>query len=658
MKRSYCLILLTIFCLGIAGRAIAAETPAQKWEGLLDVTYKFSWYPQADLKKLLDLKATENGQSLQEYRDRKLEKVTGGKSPEIRVAADGFITGLPWRDYYRLALAEYCLFLVTDQPDHLHNAQAALSVLGPKADRPEIQYWNYVFKAQQACLDKDRMAFIQATYHIWQDVILRMEIEAVSYPSEGAQVGFVRSLPYLYENVAHLVIRRAIIEQEIPNLWPLSALILDIQPKLTVKNGYKTMVDQVVERMRGPGSDNKNINFAVALLQATSKRYDFEDEKDKTLLPSKYNEASRYYQLAYDWASTPKGKMAILTQQMGFLNYTLSRFSDHREMLVSKQFFGDLPPRAGDKLTKAVQLFDKFAAPSVQKEAGRAEGFTDRGNYLQGMHRLWDSTAKLAIVLSDFYQAGHGANNIFAAVQPLKTYFDQFNRYALSNAAVLPDNAYFQAAYAAKQMGSLYRERARFNVDQKDDARAFAYQFAAAEIFPLDIPDILQLAYQASLDGQARKYFHASSPLGTHLRTSRCAQSWPSRNANAFGSMLALVPTVVPAVLNQPFGLLEHLPKEEISEDKLFSRVVAMVRNGDAASQKQLDPAPSASVKGDPVGGNSQVSASGGEKFPFFDLKSQLYGSPESPIHNYLRTLFNEVPFQNHQYVILLHQLG
>lgn len=111
-------------------------------------------------------------------------------------------------------------------------------------------------------------------------------------------------------------------------------------------------------------------------------------------------------------------------------------------------------------------------------------------------------------------------------------------------------------------------------------------------------------------------------------------------------------------VLDHPFGLLERLPKEEISEDQLFNRGVAMVRNGDGVSQMKSAPASSASARMDPVDQKAQMSASGGETFPFFDLKSQLFGSPDSPIHNYLRTLFNEVSFQNHQYVILLHLLG
>jgi len=37
----------------------------------------------------------------------------------------------------------------------------------------------------------------------------------------------------------------------------------------------------------------------------------------------------------------------------------------------------------------------------------------------------------------------------------------------------------------------------------------------------------------------------------------------------------------------------------------------------------------------------------------FFEFKSELYGATDSPVHLFLRTLFNEIPYENHQYVAL-----
>lgn len=652
MKRMLYLILLLVFSLAVGGRVEAADTAAQKWDSLVDVTYKFSWYPRADLQKLLELKAVEHGQSLEEYRAALLAEVTGGRAPAGQVHPDHFVSGLPWRQYYRLSLAEFCLFLSTDRAVHLQNAQAALTFLEAKTTQPEIEFWSHLYRAHAASLAKNREAFITEMYRLWQNVIIRFELEARQFPSVAAQAGFVRSLPFLYENVIHLLLRKAILEQEIPELYPLNALILDLQPKLTVENGYKVMAEQVVERMRGPGSDNKNVNFAVALLEATAKRYDFEDEKEPLQLAPKYNLTRKYYNLAYSWADTGKGQTAILTQSVGFMNYVVRRLSDPGDPLAADPFFQGLPAAANDQLLTAITVFDRLAAPAIEQQHGLNEGFEDRKTYLHSMHQLLDATAKLAIVLSDYQKTRPGSSQVtdaYAAARPLVRYCDLFDRHARNNAEVLPDNAYFLAAYAAREIGAIYREQARFSTDNRADALAFTYQMQAMEIFPLDLPGILQMAFQCSLNGQVQKYFQHSSPLSARLRVSNGASRWPDRNATEFNPLLQLLPAVVPSVIDNAYVLLGYFPEQETSEDELFARAVAMgqVLGGapkgtlPASTEQQLIEIANSSTAGSQSG------------LSLFELKSQLYAAPDSPIHGLIRTLFHEIPYAKHQYVAM-----
>jgi hypothetical protein len=659
MKWSVHLILLVVLGLVAGSRCEAAE-PSKQWDSLLDVTYKFSWYPRADLQKLLEVKASEYGQSLEDYRALRLSEVTGGRALADQVRTDDFVTGLPWLDYYRLSMAEFCLFLATDQVSHLQNAQSALSVLAHKTEQPEIEFWYYMYGAHSASLAKDREAFVTEMYRLWQNVIIPMEVETRNFPMQSAQAGFVKNLPFLYENLVHLLFRKAILEQEISDLYALNAMILDIQPKLTVENGYKTMAEQVVERMRGPSSDNKNVNFAVALLEATAKRYDFEDEKDDAQLAPKFFLTLKYYNLANSWADTGKGRTAILTQYMGYMNYVLRRFSDPEDVLSSNQYFQNLPAMANDQMETAFQAYNRLAAPAIENMNGLTEGFEDRKTYLQGMHQLLDSTAKLSIVLSDFYNANHEPGQPFdtyAAISPLEQYSNLFNRYAQTNAEVLPDNAYFLAAYAATELGALYREQARFSTDNRADAAAFAYQMQAIEIFPLDLPGILLMAFQCSLNGQVQEYFQYSRPLTARLRVSSVAAAWTSRNPTDFNSLIALVPKVVPNVIDNAFVIIGHFPEEQASEDVLFARAVAMARilDGQKTSSTEKTAELLTEIGRGNYAGEAGSSQAGGEgEFRFFDLKSQLYAAPDSPVHRYIRTLYNEIPYGNHQYVGLL----
>lgn len=656
MKKNVCLVLLMLLSLALGSRVEAAGPALKKWDSLVDVTYKFSWYPRADLQKLLDLKTAEYGQSLQDYRAELFSEVTGGRAPVDKIDPDDFIPGLPWRQYYRLSLTEFCLFLATEQASHLQNAQVALSVLGTKTGQPEVEFWYYLYRAHAASLAKDREAFVTEMYRLWQNVIIRFELEARQFPSPAAQAGFVRNLPFLYENLAHLLLRKAILEQEISELYPLNALILDIQPKLTVENGYKTMAEQVVERMRGPGSDNKNVNFAVALLEATAKRYDFEDEKDPAQLATKYNLTRKYYNLAFRWADTGKGQTAILTQYVGFMNYVVRRLSDSGDALATNPSFQNIPTTANDQLAAAILVFDRLAAPVIEQQSGLNEGFEDRKTYLQAMHQLLDSIAKLAIVLSDFHTIQAGSAQVadaYAAARPLESYCELFDRHVRSNAAILPDNAYFLAAYSARELGGIYRERARFSTDNRADTLALAYQMQAVELFPLDLPAVLQMAFQSSLNGQVQKYFQHTSPLSARLRVSNAASSWPSRNPTNFDHLLALVPSVVPEVIDSAFVLLGHFPEEETPEDVLFARAVAMGRVLSGVPRAALSKQTEERLA--EVGRSNVAGAEGGASF--FALKSQLYASPDTPVHSFIRALYHEVAYENHQYVALMRQL-
>ncbi len=640
------LVFLAVFWLALLPPAQAAS-PSESWDALLEVTHKFAWYPHADLKRLLEEKGAEYGQTLPEYRDALLREITGAEVRD-RIRPNDFRAGHPWRKYYRLSLAEFCLYLLTERPLHLQNASSALSVLAQKSGQPEIEFWSTVYSAHEALRKEDRGTFIAEVYKIWQHVILPLELETLLFASHSAQSGFVRTLPYLYENVVHLVVRRGILEAEFPRLHPLTAVILDIHPKLSVEGGHKALVERIVERMRGVNSDNNNLNFAVALLEATSARYDFEDARDEGLLGSRYHLTRKYYQLAFDWADTDKGKMAALTQQMGFLNYVIRRFGDRREMLLSRAFFQNAPALANERLQSAFALYDRLADPQVQQGGYRSRGFEDRETYLQGMHHLLDSGAKLAIVLSNFHRLGEGAG--YAALHPLEQYCALFDRHAGADSDVLPDNAYFLAAFAAGELAELYRALTRYATDDRASTRAFAYQLQAVEIFPLDLPGVLRLAVQSSADGRVRDYFEYSRVLTTRLRASNDLAGRGARAAAELAALTNLLPVIVPEAIENAFVFLPHFAQGELTEEALFSTTVSMAKTLNAqrsvAGQETIETM-LAQI------GRSDVE----ESWLYFELKSRLYASPNDPLHAFLRALYHEAGEEGHAYMRLRQRM-
>ena len=86
-----------------------------RWGNLMDVAYKFTWYPTSDLKDLIKAKSGEYGASLDEYSGFLIDELTQRASKSEYIAPESFITGKDWKMYYRLAIAQFCLFLVNEK---------------------------------------------------------------------------------------------------------------------------------------------------------------------------------------------------------------------------------------------------------------------------------------------------------------------------------------------------------------------------------------------------------------------------------------------------------------------------------------------------------------------------------------------------------------
>lgn len=674
MKAHRAMIVLILVC-GIHSFAFADKLPSQKWDSLIDVAYKFSWYPKEDLLDLLEAKSAEYGQSLEEYCKLLIADLTNGPTNADLINADSFISGKPWRTYYRLSIAQFCLFLANKSEVNLENAKTTLSVLSGKKELTNVAFWYFLFQAYSDLGKKDRDAFVANVFHIWQDVILKLEIDDILMDSEISKAEFVKDLPYLYENIAHLIISRGIIEEAIPDLYPLSVIVMSMKDKLSTENGYKNIVKAIAERMRGLKSDNYNLNFAVAFVEATANQYEFEDEASASQIASKYNLTHTYYELALSWTDSDKGRAAILTQHMGFMNHITRRLIDRDPLLTGNPLFRKLPGAGSEFVNNAFALYDRLAKLSIQKDGFVEEGFNNKTNYIKAMHQLWDSSAKLLMTLSSFYETNNklkGPEDMQPAESPLLQYLSFFQKYAEKNSEIVPDYAFFLAAYAANQLADLYRQASNYSTKMQINDLALAYQLQAVELFPMDISGILQLAHQTNQEGRINVYLQYVSPLASRLRRSKVASIWLESHSTEYKESIAMVRDVIPDLIdNAPF-LVKFLGNSEESEEGLCRKTILMTQflmalqknhsNGIIEDTLHSIAKQNFSEKDTTLGVLFKIplpedlkalanSIPGVEtSYRITKLKNELYGSTDNVIHSYLREIYYEIPHdkQNH----------
>ena len=659
--------LILLFCVVVP--AMAAER-SENWDNLIEFSYKFTWYPRQDLQDLLKAKSNEYQQSLEEYRNLLIAELTDGANVGRTIDADVFETAKPWKLYYRLAIAEFCTFLVRDDDSHLANAIAVLSVIAGRREMSNVSFWHFLFQSYSSLRKKDRDGFVNNVFLLWNDAVMKAEINQMIIQSNTFKTEGIADIYYFYENTAHLIITKAIIENEMPNLHPLSAIVVSLNEKLALENGYKRFVEAIAERLNGLKSDNNNLNFAVAFVEATANQYEFEDETSRQMIVARYTAARLSYELALSWASTGKGKAALLTQYMGFNNYIVRRLVEKDELLASNSVFLDVPTQAGRLADASINLYHQLADSAGHENKFAQDGFFKKSNYIVAMHQLWDSIAKLLMTLTSYHeltpQQTRVTGETTVAEAFLLKYLSLFQRYSQADTEIMPDNAVYMAAYAATQLTALYTEAMRYSTDMHYNNLAFAYQLQAVELFPLDILGILKLAYQADQENRPRIYFQYAAPLAARLRNITVTRSWLEKKSGAYKNATLISLNVVPDIVENAFIYLDVLQQTRgtQSEEYLYNKLLVMNAVYVALKMqyldKQIPEALSAVARRNFSDSDVSLSVVFNEalpaelrntvqpppelnaKFSITRLKNELYASPDMKIHSFLRELYFE----------------
>src|SRR5262249_60917731 len=257
------------FALALVSRAAHAGTESQVWSGYLDYAYVYS---SADAKSLGDrLKGygNEAGISLQRY-------TTGYSGTLAPHEGEGNDAENQTR---RKAIAYLLLYLQTGNADQLETSAKTIRELAHRLDRHENSYWYHYILAHRALERGNAGDFVSEVFDLWLTVVVPIEatyatLDTLSL-SDSPNSGFVAALPYVYENIARLVVLRTQEKGVDRELDPLGVVVRmlydnrvgaypDVIPPGASSRAY---LERIVERMNGAESDVGSLTFTLALLE-------------------------------------------------------------------------------------------------------------------------------------------------------------------------------------------------------------------------------------------------------------------------------------------------------------------------------------------------------------------------------------------------------
>jgi len=508
-------------------RAQAIDT--SRWDAYLDYAYVYSSAEPAALEARLDEYGREAGMTLAEY--------VGIQSRALRSDE----AGRDERLLRRVAIAHLLRYLAEREPRHLDQSAEAVSGFRDQRGRHENLYWYHYIQAHRALEKGHAGDFTRSVLALWNEVVVPLEspydtLQALSL-SQSPNSGFVAAIPYVFENVARLVLIRS---QEMGihrDLDPLAAIVRMLADKrvgahpeaIPREASSKDYLDRIIQRLDGPESDGGSLTFTLALFDA-GRHHD----RARSLLASEglgdetikaIGVASGAYQTALNLAQTVQGQAAVYTRVLRQLG----------EVYAAKQRLG-VDPYVENPFTieGAIGVYGELM------RAGAGEGWKNLGfrqtgydSYVESVRGLWEEIQEASLNAADYYltraiaQPARADDHVRSAARTYSRYLDLFNTYATSaGAEAVPDSAYFAAYEAARGYGDAFLAYASTSPTAGEVDLAAQRYLMAVRIYPFDRQLWPSLASALERQGRASDYLSLARPVADGVARSRHLDAW------------------------------------------------------------------------------------------------------------------------------------
>src|SRR5262247_2973488 len=312
MNRALRLTLGAVVATALFARAASAANESQVWSGYLDYAYVYS---SADAKSLSD-RLQGYGKEAGKPLDRYLADYLSTTGLQEGTDAENQIR--------RKAIAELLIYLWKGSTDSLEQSAKTIRGLQHRLDRHENSYWYHYIMAHRALERGNAGEFVSEVDDIWLTVVVPIEatyatLDTLSL-SDSPNSGFVAALPYVYENVARLIVLRTQEKGVDHELDPLGSIVRmlydnrvgaypDVIPAAASSRAY---LERIVERLNGPESDEGSLTFTLSLLEASKHHETARGLLAKQGLSADTQRAMRTaagaYEVAFKRASTVGGQ--------------------------------------------------------------------------------------------------------------------------------------------------------------------------------------------------------------------------------------------------------------------------------------------------------------------------------------------------------------
>ena len=529
------------FCLVMAASPAIAWSGSEIWDGYLDYAYVYSSADSKTLSQRLSSYGEDAGSTLDQYIMESFETAPDTANPLLDPQAQ------------RKAVAYFLEYLAKRDPAALDTSVETIRTLEGRLDRHESRYWYHYILAHQALEQGVAGDFVDHVLSLWRGVVVPLETPYETLRAldldQAPNAGFSSALPYVYENVARLILIRSQemgMDEGLDPLTPVVRLLHEgrvggYPEVIPAGASSKQYMERVVQRLDGPESDGGSLNFTLVLFEA-SKAHDqargllaTEGLSQETVQAMRLT--TRAYATAYSRAYTLQGHCAVYTRGLRQLG----------EIYAAKQRLGVDP-----EIEMPVSIDGAIHTYGLLHEAqsGRWErvGYasTGRQSYVDAMDGLWEEIQESILNGADYHLAlsqtaqGDADEHSRNAARLYGRYLSFFLTYANGeNTEGVPESAYFAAHEAAKGIGDAFLFYASRPSGEEIDLAVQRYR-GAMSLFPFDRAVWSSLATALERQGRESDYMMLVRTSAEAISRSRSVNRWIESEEPAADRIAAL----------------------------------------------------------------------------------------------------------------------
>ncbi len=603
--RTTLLSLTLLVSISIAGSTARAADPS-RWIDYLDFAYIYS---SADAETLVDRfngYGQEAGMSLEDF-----------ILDQYEIPRDQPLDDTALR---RKAVAYFLQYLSNRDLEALGQSVEAIETFKGQTGRHENLYWYRYILAHRSLESGNPESFTRHLLDMWLEVVSPLEssyetLSALSL-SQSPNSGFVSALPYVYENIARLIVIRSQERGLTRDLDPLAAVVRllhdgrvgghpDVIPLDASSRPY---LDRIVKRLDGSESDGGSLTFTLALFEAT--RY---HETARSMLATQglssetikaMGIASGAYETALNRSETPQGAAAVhirVLRQRG-------------EIYAAKQRLGVDPyvesPFTIDDATDVYR--ELFAARHNEEWVELGFRITGHKAYTQALHSLWEEIQEASLNAADYYLARSQSEptqkdeHVRSAARIYSSYLSFFDEFAHQDGVeLIPDSAYFAAYESAKGFGDAFLAFSSGNMTAAEVEMVTARYAMALRTYPFDRRVWSSLTAALERQGRSNEFLGRARPVADMVTRSRHVGSWIDNREVGAEEIAAFRRAVMDDLVIMYLGFAEAASLDELNaglhdletkQDDLRTKIVGLTgRRGEL--DQSLDANSSAPAK-------------------------------------------------------------